>query len=163
MKILVLSDSHGNLADMVDLIERTNPDRVFHLGDHISDAKELLYAYPNLVLDCVPGNCDWSSRTALEQIITLEGVRMLLCHGHTYGVKSGLMPLVFGAREQKATVALFGHTHKAHCSTRMGVLLCNPGSCGMGMTPTYGILTLKNGTSTFKTYPVYEEDSFPCF
>ena len=159
MKILVLSDSHGDVADMVDVVERVKPDRVFHLGDHIRDAQELSYAFPELTIDMVGGNCDWRSRAPLEKKITLEGVTVLLCHGHEYGVKSGYGALALHARQEGAKVALCGHTHKSHLSKKWGVGLCNPGSCGMGMIPSYGILTLQRGTWDFRVYPVYEEEA----
>lgn len=158
MKILVLSDSHGDVASMVELIEREQPDRVFHLGDYIRDARELEYAYPDLTIDMVPGNCDWRSKAPLEKKVTLERVTILLCHGHEYGVKSGYGALAFHARQEHAKVALCGHTHKSHLSRKLGVGLCNPGSCGMGMIPTYGILTVEDGTWDFRVYPVYIEE-----
>lgn len=158
MKIIVLSDSHGDTASMVDVLERENPERVFHLGDYLRDAQELAWAYPDLPMDFVPGNCDWGSDALLEQKLTLEGVTLLLCHGHRYGVKNGLHALAWHAKEEHADVALFGHTHQAHCSRREGVLLCNPGSCGTGLQPTYAVLTLKDGTARFQIKPVDEEE-----
>ena len=46
LKILVLSDSHGCLGNMYDAVEREMPDRVFHLGDHLSDAEDRSNACP---------------------------------------------------------------------------------------------------------------------
>ncbi len=158
MKIIVFSDSHGDIANMVEVIERECPDRVFHLGDYIRDAEELEWAYPELTVDKVPGNCDWHSHAPVEKKLTLEGVTMLLCHGHPYGVKSGYGAFAHAARQMGAKVALCGHTHEAHYSKRMGVDVCNPGSVGMGLSPTYAILTLENGTADFRIHPVYEED-----
>lgn len=158
MKIIVFSDSHGDLSNMVNVIEREQPDRVFHLGDHLRDIQEIEWAYPDLPIDKVPGNCDWRSSGPFEIKLTLEGCTMLLCHGHEYGVKTGLGALAYHAREEKASIALFGHTHEPHISKRMGVTLCNPGSCGMGCAPSYGVLTLENGTADFRIHPVFEEE-----
>ena len=33
MKLLVMSDSHGNVANMLQAVQRENPDRILHLGD----------------------------------------------------------------------------------------------------------------------------------
>lgn len=41
MKILVLSDSHGNLTNMELAVERTNPSLIFHLGDCWRDGERL--------------------------------------------------------------------------------------------------------------------------
>lgn len=157
LKIVVFSDSHGDIANMVDVIEREHPNAVFHLGDHIRDAEELQWAYPELTITRVVGNCDWRSKARSEVAFTIEGVRVFLCHGHEYGVKSGLGALAWRAKEEKAQVALFGHTHQSHHSQKMGIHLCNPGSCGMGMNPTYAILMLEKGTFRFIIRPVFEE------
>lgn len=163
MKIIVFSDSHGNLSNMVEVIEREQPDRIFHLGDYIRDAEELAWAYPELTIDRVVGNCDWHSKETGEIILTLEDVRLLLCHGHAYGVKTGLGGLAWHAKEQKVALALYGHTHVAKYSHKMGVTLLNPGSCGMGMTPTYAVLTLEKGNFRFTIRPVAEEEKSHAF
>ena len=41
MKYLVLSDSHGNVDNMVRAVEREKPDGIIHLGDCWRDAEEL--------------------------------------------------------------------------------------------------------------------------
>ena len=41
MRILVLSDSHGNVDAMVRCVEFAQPDAVLHLGDCLSDAEAL--------------------------------------------------------------------------------------------------------------------------
>lgn len=157
MKILVLSDSHGDLSNMADAIEREQPDLVFHLGDHWRDAEELEWAYPELKIYKVPGNCDWRSREKLELELSLGGCKLLLCHGHTRGVKMGYSELLHYARHIGADVALFGHTHNAHWSQRGGVQLFNPGSCGMGSDPTYGILTIEDGRAECEICHVFED------
>ena len=40
MKYLVLSDSHGNVDNMVRAVEREKPDGIIHLGDCWRDAEE---------------------------------------------------------------------------------------------------------------------------
>jgi hypothetical protein len=159
LKIIVLSDSHGDVANMVSVIEREIPDLVLHLGDHYADAEELTWAYPELTIYKVPGNCDWHCHAANEQKVTIEGVSMLLCHGHEYGVKYGLSDLAWHAHEAGVTYALFGHTHQAHSEKRNGVWLCNPGSCSsMSAHPTYGVLDVEDGTARFSIRSVYEEE-----
>ncbi|MCD8147103.1 MAG: YfcE family phosphodiesterase [Clostridiales bacterium] len=158
MKIIVFSDSHGNVSNMIEVVEREAPDRVFHLGDCLRDAKELQMAYPDLEMDTVPGNCDWRSTAPQEKKLTIQGYSLLLCHGHDYGVKSGLGSLAYHARQEKVSMALFGHTHEAQTARRGGVRLCNPGSCGMGYEPTYGVLTIADGCASFHIKPVQEEE-----
>ena len=46
MKYLVLSDSHGNVDNMVRAVEREKPDGIIHLGDCWRDAEELNELFP---------------------------------------------------------------------------------------------------------------------
>lgn len=158
LKIIVFSDSHGDLSNMANTIEKEQPDLMFHLGDHWRDAEEVEWAYPELKIYKVPGNCDWRSTQPTELLLTLDGCRLLLCHGHTFGVKMGYSELAHHAADQQVHVALFGHTHRAHWSRRGRMQLFNPGSCGMGIEPTYGILTVENGTATCQIKKIFEED-----
>lgn len=41
MNILVLSDSHGNISNMEEAVEREKPDMILHLGDCWRDAERL--------------------------------------------------------------------------------------------------------------------------
>ncbi len=153
MKLLVFSDSHGELSHMCEVIERERPDYVFHLGDYDSDAEELLRRYPMLPLVYVRGNCDYSSGTPLQRVVPLDGHRFFLCHGHRYGVKSGILRAVYAAREQNADVLLFGHTHEAYLEEAEDLLLMNPGSCGFGYLPSYGRILLENGKLSAELLP----------
>ena len=49
MKILVLSDSHGDVDSMVEVVTKERPDAIFHLGDLIGDAQELHNEFPNII------------------------------------------------------------------------------------------------------------------
>ena len=69
---------------------------------------------------------------------------MLLCHGHTYGVKQSLLAAGLAAEEQDLDLFLFGHTHKPLVDKRGKTLFLNPGSIGDYARPMYGIVTLEN-------------------
>ena len=45
-------------------------------------------------------------------MVTGGGKRVFFSHGHMYGVKVGLEQFLEGARNVKADIALFGHTHR---------------------------------------------------
>lgn len=142
MKILVLSDSHGDVENMYLAVARVKPDRIIHLGDGWREAQLLQTRFPALPLERVPGNCDFVHGEPLERIVPLQGHRVLLCHGHTLHVKSGLLTALYTAREREADVLLFGHTHTPLVDYRDGVWLLNPGSIGSSFSPTYGVLEL---------------------
>ena len=46
MKLLIFSDSHGNVANMEDAVRLERPDRVLHLGDLARDAQSLQEKFP---------------------------------------------------------------------------------------------------------------------
>ena len=78
MKLLVFSDSHGNIEHMRRAVEQEKPDQILHLGDVMRDAVELSRSYPNIPLELVPGNCDYAIRGGLVPtcgIIRLDGER----------------------------------------------------------------------------------------
>lgn len=145
MKILVLSDSHGNIANMEQAVADTAPQMIFHLGDCWRDAETLRCRFPDIPLVQVPGNCDCRPQEPEEMVLDLEGKRMLLCHGHTYGVKSSLLTAGYAAEEKDLDLFLFGHTHRPLVDKRGKTLFLNPGSIGDYLHPSYGVLTLEQG------------------
>ena len=134
MKILVLSDSHASLHFMRLAIEKIKPNQVIHLGDHYDDGKAMAEEYPHMLFHQVPGNCDryrcepWLAETLCYPI---DGVNVMMTHGHKYSVKMGVWGLVAEARRQKADMVLYGHTHRADCHQEEdGLWVVNPGTCG---------------------------------
>ena len=134
MKILVLSDSHSTLSFMRRCIDAVKPDAVVHLGDHFDDGEAMREEYPCLRFYQVPGNCDrYRTPPHAREILNmpLYGVRIYMTHGHIHRVKQVLGLLLRDAREAKADIALFGHTHCAYCQQESdGLWVMNPGSCG---------------------------------
>lgn len=144
MKLLVMSDSHGNVGNMLQAVELENPDAVIHLGDCWRDAERLQDRLPGLRLYQVPGNCDFRSAEDPERLLFLGDKRILICHGHTYGVKQGLLAAGLAAGEQNLDAFLFGHTHRALCDYRGKTLFLNPGSIGESRA-FYAILSVQDG------------------
>ena len=145
MKILVLSDSHGNVENMVRAVERESPQMLLHLGDCWRDGVRLAERFPDIPLEQVPGNCDFRTRAEPQKLLLIKGRRVLLCHGHTYGVKQSLISAGLAADGLNLDVFLFGHTHKPLVSRRGMALFLNPGSIGEYSRPTYGVLSIGPG------------------
>jgi len=140
MKIAVFSDSHGSLEPMVSAVKRFQPERIIHLGDYARDAGALSRRFPDIPLDAVRGNCDLPGSGPETLSVTLGGVPVFLTHGHRYGVKTDLLPLLNAAHFSGAALALFGHTHQALDRQFSGIRLLNPGSCGQGSAPSFALL-----------------------
>lgn len=159
MKLLVFSDSHGETEPMRTAIGRERPDAVLHLGDHAADAFALSQEYYALPVAYVRGNCDFSFPPCSEAYRrTMEGVTIFACHGHRYGVKSSLLALTYAAREQGASLVLFGHTHCPYLEESGELTLLNPGACG-GRHPTYALVELHDGRAACRIKDVYSEES----
>lgn len=128
MRLLLVSDSHGNHANLFKAHALAGPvDAVIHLGDGEPDA-DLLAAAENTTIIRVAGNCDIGSTAPRELICSFEGVRLLICHGDQYGVKSGLRHLMRRAAAEGVDAALFGHTHQALIEQQNNIWLINPGT-----------------------------------
>ena len=151
MTVLVLSDSHGDVDNMIRAVERVQPHRVLHLGDCQRDLAALQAQFPDIPMEGVPGNCDWGSCGQPEQLIELGGVRIFMLHGHTRNVKNSPMAAMYAAKEYGAQVLLFGHTHVPLVDNDGSLLTLNPGAAGDRLRPTCGVLTIENGHAGIRT------------
>ena len=157
MVYLVFSDSHGAVLNMKKVIDaqKDKIDGVIFLGDNIADAEALMKAYPTLDFYGVAGNCDISSKflapECCEKLITLDGVKILMLHGHRQSVKSTLYVLEDYAKSRGADVVLFGHTHERCEKYCLGgvkpLIMFNPGSAALPREgkPSFGVLTINDG------------------
>ena len=153
MKYLIFSDSHRKTLGITQVIDRSlaGLDGVIFLGDNYDDTDVIREKYPRLDIYAVAGNCDTSPlyRTPdyLERIINLDGVRVLMVHGHAHGVKWSLGDLAAYSKRKGIDVALFGHTHERYESYVDGLYLFNPGSVSEPRdgAASFGVLTIQNG------------------
>ncbi len=145
-KVLLISDTHGFHENLEQVVKLEAPfDRVLHMGDTQGwDAK--IAQIVKAPIDFVAGNCDWSSNSPSERIISIGGVSIFMTHGHEYYVSTGMEVLLDHARSCGCQVVLFGHTHRPYQKVCGGVLIANPGSISrprqIGYEPSYGIMTI---------------------
>lgn len=142
---IVFSDVHGDYQAFEKIVNFANKsDGLFFAGDGIN----LLLSEPNNDdWYCVRGNCD---QVGLEEkIVEIEGVNILLVHGHNHGVKSSYLRLLYYAKQKNCNVVIFGHTHIPFVGDEDGVLLINPGSCSYySQVKTYACLCVSNGKAS---------------
>ena len=154
MKILVLSDSHGNVDNMAQAVEQEQPQLIVHLGDCWRDGEHLHDRFPSIPMEQVPGNCDYRSFEQAERLLFIEDARILICHGHTLGVKQSLLRAGYKAEEERLDLLLFGHTHRPMVDKRGRTLFVNPGSIGDYFHPFYAVVTVEQGKVDGHTYPL---------
>ena len=145
MRILVLSDAHGNINNIKRAIEREETaTKVFYLGDGANDMLRLKEAYPKKEFIVVKGNNDIGSIPEIY-LGFVSGIKTIALHGHRQYVKYNLDRLYFLALENEAKIVLYGHTHTPDTTYQNGVYFLNPGAL-YGISPTYMVIDFeKNG------------------
>lgn len=148
MKILVISDSHGDTTLLNQIVSkhRGSVELVVFLGDNLLDANEVMRDFPTIAYLGVLGNCDFPSMytdARTDGNFKIENKRIFYTHGHRYNVNFGLEYLVANAKFNNCDIALFGHTHVALTEMINGVFVINPGSISRprdGSNGTYALL-----------------------
>jgi len=129
-KILIISDSHGNIEGLKELESKMEKvDYIFHLGDHDYDMDEFRNKF-DLKIYSVKGNCDGGGE---EYVFNNDGVKILLVHGDRYHVKMSLLRLSLRAKELGVNAVCFGHTHNPLLLEEDGILFINPGALKRGL------------------------------
>jgi uncharacterized protein len=131
MFAILVSDTHGNLTNFRNVLSNyPDLDLVIHLGDCTKDVQKMQKEFNHIPFEFVPGNNDWSSSEPNDKVLTLEGHKIMLTHGHKYQVKSSLNKLVHKATHLNVNAVFFGHTHLADEFYHQDILFINPGTLG---------------------------------
>jgi putative phosphoesterase len=144
MKIIVLSDSHGNTQVLLDAVFDEKPQQILHLGDYEKDCDKVRAVYPGIDLRAVRGNGDFRGREPAYDEFVVENKRIFMTHGHLYGVKSSLDSVLNAGFMRSADILLFGHTHMPYYEVVEKMHVLNPGSIAFG-AQTYAVLEIEHG------------------
>lgn len=156
--ITVISDTHGNLFDL-DLMrgDFLSSNYIFFLGDGIFDMQKYYYEFENKVY-MVKGNCDGFIGCSTELIVEVEGVKILLTHGHSFGVKESRQRLAEFAKKRGCTLCLYGHTHTPLVEEIDGITLACPGALAShSLKKTFIQIKLENGNFSLKIIPLLKK------
>lgn len=135
MKIGVVSDTHmSRMAKSLPKVlveEFRNVDLILHLGDWVSmEVYDMLTALAPV--EGIAGNNDGLEiieRFGERKILTLEGVRIGMVHGHTpYSRKGTDGNALLAFANDDVDLILFGHSHQPLLREEQGIVLFNPGS-----------------------------------
>lgn len=142
MRILVTSDTHGDVMSLRRaILAQPQAEAVIHLGDGEGDVSLLRSTFSDRMFLQVQGNCDWGSALPVKGEFEAQGVKLFYTHGHAYGVKSGDGTILSAARDHKADILLYGHTHMAREDYQDGLYIMNPGRLS-GWEPSYGTIDI---------------------
>lgn len=124
MKLILISDSHGNKAGIDKIFKNKEFDYLFFMGDGLSD----LGTYINLNnVYAVSGNCDFFSKVDNEKYVELDGIKIFMTHGNKYGVKSTIDHIVSRGKELGVDFVFYGHTHRRNIENIDNIYFINPG------------------------------------
>ena len=130
MRIFVVSDTHGDIRDAMELYDRAveaGPiDFIIHCGDYYGDGIKLARLVGREVY-AVHGNCDGYYGEEFQIAETPAG-KILIIHGHNEDVDFSLDNAAYLAHREECGMVCFGHTHKATIKEHNGILFVNPGS-----------------------------------
>lgn len=135
MKIGVVSDTHmssrakGLPKALVEEFRKV--DLILHLGDWVSlEIYDLLSQLAPV--EGIAGNNDGAEiirRFGERKLLTLEGVRIGMIHGHApYSRKGTDGNALLAFEGEEVDCILFGHSHQPLMRREDGILLFNPGS-----------------------------------
>ncbi len=143
MQVGLISDTHGKLRPRV-LEVFTGVDVILHAGD-IGDLGIVTELETIAPVHAVFGNTDEfevRARYAEAVIIELEGVSVVVTHGHLLGSPT---PRLLRSRFASAQVVIYGHTHMPLIDRTAEPLVINPGAAGparFNLKPSVAILDL---------------------
>ena len=135
IKICLISDSHGNRRKVEDLVVTGEFDYVFFMGDGLRDFDNI----DETILKKVCGNCDFFSHEAITQFATINGVKIMITHGHEFKAKLTPLLMVEKAKQNNCNIVCYGHTHNQKVEEIDGITLINPGAFKYG---NYAILNI---------------------
>jgi len=153
VKILVVTDSHGNFQNLINTFEKEEPEIVLCAGDHSTDVEDLSFVKEDAEYYIVRGNCDFYDVKHEDILkIEVEGKTILLAHGHHYGVKSTYDYIREEGKKQEVDLVVFGHTHVPYLEEE-DIKLFNPGALKDGL---YGILDITKDKIDIEFKNLYE-------
>lgn len=143
MRILVLSDSHGDYFTMQKIIKaQPNAEVVIFLGDGHYDFERCKLLLDGKRIYAVKGNNDFHCDYPKNAIICEGGIKIYITHGHYEYVKSSFGRLITVAKDNNCTLALYGHRHEQREENCDGVKLFSPGAI---RDDEYGVIDIIDG------------------
>ncbi|WP_071131719.1 metallophosphoesterase [Enterococcus timonensis] len=159
MKILVVSDNHGNKEILEQISERFagKVDGMFHCGDSELVSIDAVW---NHFTAKVSGNCDFDPGYPISSVTKIGDETIYMTHGHRYDVRFGLKKIGEAAQEAGATICLYGHTHIIDAQRHGNILFVNPGSISQprGKLPYRSFAIIEADSTQYKV--TYYDDHF---
>ncbi|MDE6797574.1 MAG: metallophosphoesterase [Ruminococcus sp.] len=150
MRIIVISDTHGNFSNLENIFLRNaDADWFIHLGDGERELDRFIIENPiyERKIIHVAGNCDYHSFSHDDFILPADYCKIFATHGHKHHVKMSLEPLKAVATENDCNIILYGHTHTRFMYQKDGLYIMNPGSASCprdGYPASFGTIDISH-------------------
>jgi uncharacterized protein len=157
MKVLIISDTHGNLPIS---LEKIRADVVIHAGD-VGDRKFLSRFSHIEKFYAVAGNTDSILENYIPQTICDEigGVKFYVVHNLSAPHRI-IMSNYREIKECSPDIVVYGHTHTPLIEEHDGVVYLNPGSLGKeGLTGYRSYAVVEIEGSRIVSMEIYDADS----
>jgi len=150
MKILLISDTHNDLRLLENTVLPKYADEVrmaVHLGDFAKDLMHFQASFSKIQMVGVGGSFEYNEKSELIFEVGDGELkrRILLMHGHTMDVKTGLDRIINHARKKEVHACFFGHTHMPTILVEHDIFFMNPGSLSRPLPRkkgSYGLVTV---------------------
>lgn len=128
MKILVVSDTHGHSSELIQVLRKVKPiDGLIHCGD-VEGQENYIRGIAECPCYMVKGNNDFFCDLPREEVFQLGNYKVMVTHGHMYGVSMDTSMLEEEARSRGVQIVMFGHTHRPFLEQKEDITILNPGS-----------------------------------
>lgn len=146
MKILVVSDTHGHSSELVQVLRKVKPiDGLIHCGD-VEGQENYIRGIAECPCYMVKGNNDFFCDLPREEVFQLGNYKVMVTHGHMYGVSMDTSMLEEEARSRGVQIVMFGHTHRPFLEQKEDITILNPGSLSyprqVGRKPSFLVMEI---------------------
>ena len=138
IKILVISNTKGNIGPILTALDKEHPDVIFHLGGGVRDLSELNFRGK---IYAVRSGGEFGKRLPTATKISFGSEMMLLSHGDGWSIKDKQKLADFAAA-QAATLLLVGCDDEPTYFEQNGIKFVCPGSLHDRMTATYAVIEM---------------------
>lgn len=165
MKIGFISDTHGSLFYTKKALEKLGPcDLIIHLGDVLYhgprnpvhetyEPAALAEFLKDKQIEYIRGNCDSDVDSMVtakdiyqkQRIFDLKGLRIFAIHGY----EEDLEERIRLAKDHKADILAFGHSHIKLCEKLDDLLVINPGSTTLPKDGSRSVGLYEDGDFSF--------------
>lgn len=140
MELIVVSDNHGRIEPLKEIRNKyPQAGAYIHCGDS-ELPPESLDGYVSVM-----GNNDYFYDYPNQRILNIDGIKILVIHGHRFSFSNRISQIVALAIKNDCKIVCYGHTHVYDYRVVDGITIVNPGSLWRsrdGSKPSYAVIKI---------------------